>query len=219
MSVSSTIPRRARINILGDSVTSGNGNLGGAVCWQGPLPALLDSRFQSNGAASGAPVYFIRGVAGNTIADITARVAADCTGFKPSLVIVQAGTNDGTIGRSQAQANTDTLALIDAIVAGNPTASLVVMGPIMVGDKWPTGQESFDTGLDNVNAGMLQACTTRGVKFINIRAYWYTQAPTLNPTNIHGASGLMTFNGSDGSVKHPTALGATFMSNYFNSQI
>lgn len=225
---------------MGDSLTDGNGNSGGDVCWYGSTSGRAKSfpqRIREGRAAAGftegvagyaSPIYLAKGVAGEAIATMTTHLAS-YAGFRPNMLIMQGGTNDATSGRTQLQAQTDTAAFIAQAISSFPYLTFfLVVGPWLVEDKWPNGANANDTNLNNVNAGMRAACLAAGVPFVDIRTATFPDLPTLNPSNTNGASGLCVVNGTDGTNKHPsgtvlpqdaTMTGQGYYSRYVASQV
>lgn len=247
MSVSNLVPNNARCLLVGDSLTDGNANTGGApgnggtgdVCWWGSTQGRAKSfpqRVREARAAAGfvdgrgysSPQYLMKGVAGDLIAGMTARLAGYAS-FRPNMLVAQAGTNDATGGRTQLQAQTDTAAFIAQAIASYPNLTcFVIIGPWLVQDKWPNGANVTDPALDVVNNGMRAACLAASVPFVDIRTQTFVDLPTLNPGNTFGASGLCVLSGGDGTNKHPqgtalpqdaTLTGQGYYSRYVASQL
>lgn len=240
MSVSNIVPNRGRCLLVGDSLTDGNNNLGGDVCWYGSTNGRAKSfpqRIREGRATAGfpdgvagnvSPIYLAKGIAGEQIASMTTHLAS-YAGFRPNMLIMQGGTNDATGGRTQLQAQTDTAAFIAQAISSFPYLTFfLVIGPWLVQDKWPEGANGTDPALILVNNGMRAACLAAGVPFVDIRAQTFIDLPTLNPGNTFGASGLCVVNGSDGTNKHPTGTvlpqdatmtGQGYYSRYVASQV
>lgn len=101
---------------LGDSVTNGTGAT--------PSTAFF-------GASTGARLGWMviqKGHPGETFASLLNDVAADVTANAPDVVVVQAGVNDVNAGKTPAQIAADAVALLAAIHAAVPAATLYVLG-------------------------------------------------------------------------------------------
>jgi lysophospholipase L1-like esterase len=233
------VPNFGRCVLVGDSVTDGNNNTGTDVCWYGSTQGRAKSfprRIREGRAAAGfvdglgyaSPIYFPKGVAGELIAAMTARIPSYAA-LRPNMCILQGGTNDATAGRTQIQAQTDTAAAIAAAIASYPLLTFfLVIGPWLVEDKWPNGVNAQDTNLNNVNNGMRAACLAASVPFVDIRTQTFLDLPTLNPGNTVGGSGLCVVTGGDGTCKHPsgtvlpqdaTLTGQGYYSRYVERQV
>lgn len=217
-------PKNARVVLLGDSITEGNSTAGGAVPYHGPLAAMINARYMAlgNGTDTGSPIYYPSGTNGDAIATMTAAVATRVCQYRANVVIIEAGTNDATNARTGAQVLADASALIVAVKACSPAPTAIYwVGPNIVGDRWPSGANAaFDASLDTVVTNIKTACANDGtVQYFDIRAAYFAVAPTLNAGNTSGASGICVDVAADGSIKHPTPLGATFWSKTIFNQM
>jgi lysophospholipase L1-like esterase len=219
-------PKSARVVRLGDSITAGDNTVGGAVAYDGPLIASINAHYiaAGNGTDAGSPIYYPSGTNGDAIATMTAAVATRVCKYRANVVIIEAGTNDASNARTGAQILADAAALIAAVRACNPAPTAIYwVGPAVIGDRWPSGANTgfgFDANLDTAAANIKTACTNDGaVQYIDLRAAYMAAGPTLNPTNVSGGSGLFVDTVADGSLKHPTAAGGTWMSGIVFSQM
>lgn len=222
------LPKKAHVVLVGDSITQGNGAIGGAVPWYGPFVASVNAAriAAGNGHDTGSPVYYPSGNSGDTIAVVTAAVASRVCNYRPNYVVVQLGTNDATSGRTPTQVTNDAAALITAIRACGTVATngIIWVGVGLVGDRWPSGAntgDGFDAAIDATNIALAAAATADGnTQFIDIRPTMMTDLVTANPTNTRGASGwVVDVGGQDTSCKHPTVLGSVEWSKIVYSAI
>lgn len=133
------------------------------------------------------------GVAGNTLAQMTARVSP-YSGTTPTDVVLMGGTNN--MGGSVASALTDMETFIDAVKAEHPSATVWVLA-IPYGDG-TTASLTLAGNAGTYNAALPALCASKGVNFVDIHSGAYAWVPATDA--------------SDGTG-HPTPAGGDAMGN------
>lgn len=147
------------------------------------------------------------GVAGNTVAQIDARVNADIVALvpKPTVVIVEAGINDVVTGVAIGVATAAISAVLTKLTTGIPGVRVAWLGCICYGES--SGDDaSYNTAIGAVESAISAACTTFGQQYINARTPTRTYLAANNWGGANVSSGVLT---SD--AVHPNVTGQLLM--------
>jgi lysophospholipase L1-like esterase len=196
-------PATDTIKVVGDSETAGGivGPGGTSTPWQVNLAADL------GGVAQAGTIGAV-GVLMSWFADPTNYTA--CTAGLPTILFLELSTNDvPATAPATTAANLKTGAL--GFWGILPGSRIVVLGPFNHGEQWPDGANASDANADATTAAMIQACNQLAaaghpITFINVRANWFVEEASANPTN-DGAGYYLTVD-----HLHLNATGAADMS-------
>lgn len=206
-----------RIVMLGDSITAfgwynqfAQSVEAGQIAFRaggippGPFPTIVTS-------STSAHIWFNSGVAGDDcITILAATIAARVTAYLPDIVIVFIGINcwqhlDASGHPTDAECTTNHALILSQIKAQNPTAQVLVIGPLCKGEQWPDGANiGQDPGINAKNAICQSTAIAAGVDFVDLRPPFFAYEAIHNPTELN--FGILT---SDGI--HPIDAGRLFI--------
>lgn len=192
-----------RCIVLGDSFTEGTGAASGATAF----PAVFGKAmgFEDTWASGSGGTGYISNASGSGLTRYTfrQRVASDVIAYKPQIVVIAGGINDGPYSSqpsTPAQVQAEAILLYRQIIAALPTVRLYVCGP------WqpPVTQNSVT---DSIKTALQAAvAAVPGVTFLDVSGY-YTGTGHVGGETGAGNSDLYV--GPD--HVHPTAAGHLYL--------
>lgn len=194
-----------RIVFLGTSITAGNGHAPDTEPWYADAVTAIDAHYAADvvttrmatattrmATATGIPrkqnaqpVVFNAGVAGNTIAQMTARVTTDVCAHSPTIVVIEGSVNDVTTPLGTYQANT--AALASALLACAPTAKYGWIGIFCDGEFFP--DTSWGPTIASMEAANQSAAATLGGTYFDVRTPQQSLEQQFNTSPPGGVSG------------------------------
>lgn len=219
-----TLQPNDKIVMLGDSITAGVGD----GTWYGPWLTSVDATYTRTGTAftsslatattklatatvsahwapsNFSPTVINKGVVGNTVGQMLARVNADVIANSPTVVIVEGGINDAVNGTDLTTFTSNVVALISAIQVGLPGVRMMWIGCFCYGEQFPDPQNAL---INSYNAPIVTACANASVTYMDIRTpqQAYEQANNVPPPGV--ISGVLCLDGVGNGVHPNDTLG------------
>lgn len=193
VSVSGTKPTNTFVKsvFIGDSIT-GTGGLSNHYVYHSRDVWMLDST-----------QVVAKGVAGNTLAQIDARFAADVTALAPNIVLIQGGINDVYEDASLSTMQTRLQSIVAKSVAAGIPFILSTISPHGTYSTWTQARQDVT---EAYNTWIRTYAASNGYPILDMYEF-FRDPGTINMAAIHGsADGL-----------HPGIAGATLYGQYIAS--
>lgn len=185
------------VDYSGDSLVAGGigGPAGTSVPWRTPLEADVNATFNVTQACkvvdAGRPLsYHVHGYSGTQMDQWASTAVADVTGHGCTIAFVAWGRNDAVAGTAPATTKANLKSGVLAVWAVEPNIKVVVVGVQEDGELWPDGAGPNDAAIDAMNvaihAGADELSASGPISYIDIRTFWFSVIPALNPANTNG---------------------------------
>jgi hypothetical protein len=132
-------------------------------------------------AQPAVPLSWNEAVAGYTTQALALNIAAYIAKYPLTTIwLIHVGINDVLTSVPPANSVSSLGVVLDAIQATGAVA--LVDGPLCAGEKYPTGQNAFDTGIDALDAAFAaKVATYPGFAYVSLRtAVYAVEEPLLN---------------------------------------
>jgi lysophospholipase L1-like esterase len=216
-----TLQPADKMVMFGDSISTGSG-------WWGPYVTQINAAYTRAGtafvnstgavttggtvtvssasaAANYSPTVIGKGVVGNKVSDLQARVAADVIALSPTVVIIECGVNDLILATPTGTLATNAANLLSTIKASLPTVRLAWVGILCYGENYP--DTTWGATVNNYNTVLRTAIEDAGGTYIDVRTPQQTYESIYNVPPPGVIQGILC---SD--TVHPNATGVQLMS-------
>jgi len=160
------------------------------------------------------PAWIDMAIDGSLLSTIAARIVAEVALYLPTHFLVEAGVNDANTAVPLATSHANAVTILNAS-AGNPG---VWLGPMCIGEKWPSGQNNAtkDAAIDALDADLaaLIAASYPAWTYVSARTLW----GAFEAANNLPGPGITPFQLTTDGV-HPTGLGRINMSNWVSPYV
>lgn len=153
-----TIQANDSIVVEGTSITIGVGQ----GSWYAPLQTAVTANYGGS-----APTWTNKGVSGNKVTDLIARLQTDVIALNPTVVIFEGGVNDLIAGIDLVTFAASCATLIANCKAGLPSARIGWAGIMCYGEYYLT--DPIQATVDSYVKAISDACIAGGVTFFNVR--------------------------------------------------
>lgn len=181
-----------KVVFVGDSITVG----GAQDPWYKPM---TDSWARFYGAS--APTVVNKGVSGDKVADVLARVASDVVALSPDLVWIEVGVNDRIALTDLTTLAGTCSSLLSTIRAGLPSAQIAWNSIFCYSEQFPDPGAAVT---DAYNAVISAACTAGSATYIDVRTQQQLAEAAQNVPSPGVVSGILTAEAPPALGIHPT---------------
>lgn len=152
-----------------------------------------------------SPTIINKGVGGNKIVDLIARVNADVIAQSPTVVIIEEGINDVIGGTDVTTFGNNAVSLLNTITSGLPGVRLAWVSCLCYGEVYP--DPTWGPPINAINAKIQTAIAGAGGTYIDVRTpqQAYEAANNTPPPGVN--MGILTNDST-----HPNATGIPLMS-------
>jgi hypothetical protein len=155
----------------------------------------------------GPLVLTAKGVTGNKLSDLIARVNTDVIALAPKIVIVEECVNDVIAGTALGTFTSQAATLMSDITTGIPGVQVAWVSCLSYGESYP--DTNWGSTINSYNAVIQSAVTAAGGTYVDVRTPQQTYESIHNTPPPGALGGILC---SDTPGIHPNPTGVTLMS-------